>query len=143
VFRSETYSLAGLVMAGRRTVRCSPAGLSAAETTMLVSITSLIGIIPFRFPGTRGFDYPLDLARGQLVGMLSLRFLADNPKHVRLRGGEADMIPDAEQYRLGRAGFSMNEWRSSSMRRKSWPKFARARAVRTRPSSPVFRFSAW
>jgi len=34
---SVTYNLAGLVVASRRTVRCSPSGFRAAEIRMLVS----------------------------------------------------------------------------------------------------------
>ncbi len=42
---SVTYSLAGFVIASTRTVRWSPSGFRAAETRILVSITSLSGII--------------------------------------------------------------------------------------------------
>jgi hypothetical protein len=42
---SVTYSLAGLAIARSSTVRCSPSGFRAAETRMLVSITSLSGIV--------------------------------------------------------------------------------------------------
>jgi hypothetical protein len=42
---ADTYSVAGFVIASRRTVRYSPSGLSAAETTILVSITSRSAII--------------------------------------------------------------------------------------------------
>jgi hypothetical protein len=45
----ETYSRAGLVIASRRTVRCDPSGLIAAETTMFVSRTSRSGIISASF----------------------------------------------------------------------------------------------
>src|ERR1035437_8852627 len=40
-----TYNLAGLVIASKRTVRRSSSGFRAAETRMLVSMTSLSGII--------------------------------------------------------------------------------------------------
>jgi hypothetical protein len=109
---------------------------------MLVSITSLSGIIPFRFPGTRGFDYPLNLARGQLVGIPSLRFLADNPTHVGLRGGEADIILYAEQYRLGRAALLDDDRAALILNAAQKLAKIRTRAVRTRLSSRAFHFSA-
>jgi hypothetical protein len=43
-----TYRRAGFVMARSRVVRCSPSGLSAADTTMLVSRTRRSGSI-YRF----------------------------------------------------------------------------------------------
>src|ERR1700731_319458 len=42
---SGKYSLAGFVIVSTRTVRWSPSGFRAAETSILVSITSLSGII--------------------------------------------------------------------------------------------------
>jgi hypothetical protein len=67
----------------------------------------MTGSCLFRFSGARGFDYLIDLPRGQLVGSLALRFLADNPKDFGLRSGEADTIPDT--YCLSRAAFLDND----------------------------------
>src|SRR6185312_169708 len=53
----------------------------------------------FSFCSSRLFNDVVNLLGGELVGAFCFRFFTNNPKHLRLRCGQPDVVPDAEQYR--------------------------------------------
>lgn len=56
--------------------------------------------------GSRGLDFFIDLARGQLVRAVSTGFFADHAQYFRLWAGDADIVADARQHGFGCVSFS-------------------------------------
>src|SRR5260370_1265404 len=106
-------------MARRRTGRGKPRGLSAADTTILVSRTkrrgSIQSLLSLAFPvrlcflallfrtslffRARRFDDAVNLARRKGRGALAPGFLADGAQNLGLGSGKPDIVPDAQQDR--------------------------------------------
>ena len=100
-------------------MRRNPRGLSAADTTILVSITSRSGSISwfhkagigplFLLGLPRAPDDPVNLAGRDCVGTFASRFFAKNPEHFRLGCGQLHIVPDAQQNGFGCATFLDNQ----------------------------------
>jgi len=52
---------------------------------------------------TEGLDDPIHLARGERARALEPGLFSDQPEHLRLRGGEAYIVPVAQEPCLRRA----------------------------------------
>ena len=77
-------------------MRCSPSGLSAADTTMFVSTTSRSEIICALFLVTHSLDYTGNLLRIESVRALRRGFIADKRQNLGLWGCEPHIVPNTE-----------------------------------------------
>src|SRR6266542_3039330 len=99
----EMNSLAGGVRANTRAVRSSPLGLRAAETTTLVSMTSLRGSTTAGH--SRRLDGAINLALAEFVSAAADRRFAEALQDLGFRRGKPDVLLDPQENGPGTAPF--------------------------------------
>src|SRR5258708_13057553 len=95
---AETNNLSLSARARSRTNRSNPPSFRCADTTTLVSRTTLgRGILQFPFPAISG-NLAIDLPAGEARGFFSLGFRPNGPHPFRLPRHRPAKAPDADDH---------------------------------------------